>query len=51
MTYTMTLEQADVQVIMQALGELPLKVSVATFANLQKQVAEQDEANAIEVKL
>jgi hypothetical protein len=49
MTYTLTLEQSDVQLLMHALGELPLKATLNTFAKLQKQVAEQDAANAIEV--
>lgn len=49
MTYELKLEQADVAVIVQALGELPLKVSANTFGRIQQQVAAQDEANAIEV--
>jgi hypothetical protein len=49
MTYTLTLEQADLAVISQALGELPLKVTLNTFAKVQQQVAAQDAANAVEI--
>lgn len=49
MTYDLKLEQAEVMLIMQALGELPLKLTVGVFAKVQAQVAEQDSANAIEV--
>lgn len=49
MTYELKLSQQHVQLIMQALGELPLKVTLNVFAELQKQVAEQDEASAIQV--
>lgn len=50
MTYALTLEQADVQIIMQALGELPLKVTLNTFAKVQQQVTVIDAENALEVK-
>ncbi len=49
MNYDLKLSQADVAVITQALGELPLKATLNTFAKLQQQVAEQDAANALEV--
>lgn len=50
MTYELKLTQQQVQVIAQALGELPLKVALATFSDIQRQVQEQDEASAIEVE-
>jgi hypothetical protein len=45
MTYTLTLEQAEVQVIIQALGELPLKATLTAFAKIQQQVTAQDAAD------
>lgn len=50
MTYELKLEQADVLLILQALGELPLRVVLQTFGKVQTQVNEQDQANALEVK-
>lgn len=50
MTYDLKLSQAHVQTVLQALGELPLKLSLNVFAAIQEQVAKQDEASAIEVK-
>lgn len=49
MIYDLKLSQQHVQLIMQALGELPLKLTLNAFAELQKQIAEQDEAGAIQV--
>jgi hypothetical protein len=50
MEYTLTLTQQDVQIIINGLGELPLKVAANTFAKLQKQVAEQDDKNAVSLQ-
>lgn len=47
--YTLNLSQQDVQIIINALGELPLKVSANVFGNIQRQVQEQDAANAIDL--
>lgn len=47
MDYTLKLSQQDVQVIINALGELPLKISANTFGTIQRQVQEQDAENAI----
>lgn len=49
MTYNLSLTQGEAHLIMQALGELPLKVALNTFANVQRQIAEQDESSAIEL--
>lgn len=50
MTYELKLDQTDVLLILRALGEMPLKSTINTFAKVQSQIAEQDEANALEVK-
>lgn len=50
MTYELKLEQSDVVLIMQALGEVPLRVGLVTFGKVQQQVQAQDEASALEVK-
>jgi hypothetical protein len=50
MEYTLILTQQDAQIIVNGLGELPLKVAANTFAKLQKQIAEQDEKNAVLLK-
>lgn len=47
MEYNIILNQQDVQAIVNGLGELPLKVAANTFAKLQKQIAEQDEKQAL----
>jgi hypothetical protein len=47
MDYTLKLTQQDVQTVINALGELPLKMSANVFGIIHKQVQEQDEANAI----
>lgn len=49
MEYLLKLSQQDVQVIANALAELPLKISASTFGSIQKQVQEQDAANAIDL--
>lgn len=49
MMYDLKLEQADVSVLAQALGELPLKVAFNAYVRLQQQVQAQDAANAVEV--
>ena len=50
MTYDLKLEQSDIGLILQALGELPLRVALQTFGKVQQQVSEQDAANALDVK-
>ncbi len=40
--YTLKLSQNDVTAIMEGLGQLPLKVSVATFQRVQQQILQQD---------
>jgi hypothetical protein len=45
MDYTVKLSANDVQLIFQALGELPLKASLNTFGQLQSQVAQQESAS------
>lgn len=47
MTYTLTLSQAEIQVIANALGELPLKSTLGLFVNIQEQVKMQDDAQAL----
>jgi hypothetical protein len=47
MEYTLKLSQQDVQVIIAALGELPLKISGNAFGIVRQQIAEQDAAGAI----
>jgi len=42
MDYTIKLSQQELQIISQALGELPLKMTLAVFASIQNQVKEQD---------
>lgn len=49
MEYALKLSQQDVQVLISALGELPLKLSANTFGLIQRQVQEQDAANAIDL--
>lgn len=49
MEYALKLSQQDVQVIINALGELPLKVSANTFGSIHRQIAEQDAVNAVDL--
>lgn len=49
MEYTIKLPQKDIQIIINALGELPLKISASTFGNIQRQVQVQDAENAIDI--
>lgn len=49
MDYELKLSQQAVQVIIAALGELPLKVSAQAFNAVQMQVQAQDEKNAIPI--
>lgn len=49
MEYDLKLSQQHVQTVLQALGELPLKLTLNTFAAIQEQVSKQDEENAVEV--
>jgi len=44
MDYTIKLSQQDVAVITQALGELPLKMTLQTFASIQNQIEAANEA-------
>ena len=48
MDYTLKLSQQEIQVISQALGELPLKMTLGVFASIQNQVKAQDEAKTIQ---
>jgi hypothetical protein len=48
MEYDLKLSQQQVQLVLQALGELPLKVTLNVFAAIQEQVAKQDDEKAIE---
>ena len=41
-TYTICLTSADLALLYEALGELPLKRSIATFASLQQQQVAAD---------
>ena len=50
MEYTLKLTQQQVQLLMVALGDVPLKHSLGTFTSIEKQVAEQDEKNALKLK-
>lgn len=47
--YTIKLSQQEIQVVINALGELPLKLSANAYGNIQRQVQEQDAANAIDL--
>lgn len=38
---TLTLSQHDINVLVEGLGQLPLKVSVATFQKVQQQIVDQ----------
>lgn len=48
MEYDLKLSQQQVQLVLQALGELPLKVTLNVFAAIREQVAKQDDEKAIE---
>lgn len=41
MEYDIKINEQDVHVIMQALGELPVKVAVNTYIKLNNQILEQ----------
>lgn len=45
MEYELKLARDDIQLILQALGEVPLKLSGTTFSNIQRQVIDQDAAS------
>lgn len=47
--YEIKFSQQEVQIVIAALAELPLKVSMNVFGNIQRQVQEQDAANAIDL--
>ena len=49
MTYKLDLSQAEIQMIANALGEMPLKVTLSLFAKIQEQVAEQDAARSVSI--
>lgn len=49
MDYELKLTQAELQVVFQGLGELPLKVSIGLLSKLQILVNEQDIAKAIPI--
>lgn len=46
MDYELKLSQEQVQVIVNALGELPLKVAAGVFNSIQQQVIAQESAAA-----
>ena len=50
MEYELKLSQQQVQIILQALGELPLKFSLNAFAAVQEQMTKQDEAAAVKLE-
>lgn len=41
MELTIKMDEQDVQLVLQALGELPLKVSLNTFLKINRQAIEQ----------
>jgi len=41
MNYTVTLTQQEIQIVMLALGEIPLKLSGAVFSKIDSQAKEQ----------
>lgn len=45
-TYTLTLPREYIEVILQGLGELPLKVSGPVFTAIQNQLVSQQKDNA-----
>ena len=50
MTYDLNLTQQELVLIFQALGELPLKVTLNLFSKLQAEMQRQDEAKAVPVE-
>lgn len=44
--YTFTMTQQEAQLVFNALGQLPLKTTVAVYTRLQQQVIAQDAARA-----
>lgn len=48
--YTLKLAQQEVAVLMQALGELPLKIAAGTFSKINQQINEQDAAGAVSLE-
>jgi hypothetical protein len=49
MEYQIRLTQQEVQLILAALGELPLKLTMSAFANINAQVIQQDQAKAVDL--
>lgn len=47
MTYSMEFTQQEIQILMTALGELPLKVGGNVYSKIQMAVIEQDRKAAI----
>lgn len=47
MIYTLTFSQAEIQMIANALGELPLKASIGLFMRIQDHVHQHDAANVV----
>lgn len=47
MNYKFTFSQQELQTLSMALGELPLKLSLALFGKLQQGVAKQDAEQAV----
>lgn len=47
MDYELSLTQQEVQIVMTALGELPLKLSINVLMKIQNAVRQQDEARAM----
>lgn len=50
MEYNLKLSQQEIQIISAALGELPLKVSIALFGKIQQQVINIDNEKSIPVE-
>ncbi len=48
MEYDIKITQAELSVLYQGLGELPLKISQNVFAKIFKQIEKQDADKAIE---
>lgn len=47
MEYQLNVSQQDIQIILSALSELPLKITLNTFLNLRSQIQEQDKQNTV----
>lgn len=50
MEYDIKLTQQELHLIMQSLGELPLKVTINLFGKLQQEIVRQDQEKAIPIE-